>query len=111
MPPYTAAKAALCGLTHSLAYDYGRHNIRVNSVCPASVKTSLFAQMVKDMHMSPEEEKAYTQNTPVSYPLGRRGEPEEVAKAMLFLACDDSSFITGKNMIIDGGYWAGLPIQ
>lgn len=108
-PDYAATKAALCGLTQSLAYDFGHRNIRVNSVCPAAVDTSLFRESISRMNFTPEEEKADAERRLGEYPLGRLGRPEDVADLMLFLASDESAYITGKNIIIDGGYWAGIP--
>lgn len=109
VPAYATAKAALCGMTQSMAYDFGREQIRVNSICPASVHTNLLDGIMADMNLSPEEEKAYSERRLIQYPMGRLGQPEDIANLMLFLAGDDSGYITGKNIIIDGGYWAGVP--
>lgn len=109
VPAYATAKAALCGLTQSLAYDFGKDHIRVNSICPASVNTKLMQGIMSDMNLSPEEEAAYSARRLLQYPMGRLGEAEDVAKVMLFLASDNSGYITGKNIIVDGGYWAGVP--
>ena len=106
-PPYAAAKAALTGLTESLAYDYGPDRIRVNSVCPAAVRTPLFENGLTEF-MTEEEIGVYLQ-TADSYPLGRRGDPEDIAALMCFLASEEASFVTGRNIIIDGGFWAGYP--
>lgn len=106
---YAAAKAAVCSLTKAMAYDYGKYQIRVNAICPASVSTALLQKGVADMNLTPEEEKAYLARQLSGYPLGRLGTPEDIARLMLFLAGEDSSFMTGGNIIIDGGYWAGIP--
>lgn len=109
VPAYASAKAALCGMTQSLAYDFGKEHIRVNSICPASVHTNLLDGIMSDLHLSPEEEAAYSARRLLQYPMGRLGQPEDIANLMLFLAGEESSYITGKNLIIDGGYWAGVP--
>lgn len=109
VPAYAAAKAALAGMAQSLAYDFGREQIRVNSVCPASVNTKLLEGIMSEMDLSPEEAAAHAQRRLLQYPMGRLGEADDIAKVMVFLASDDSSYVTGKNIIIDGGYWAGVP--
>lgn len=109
-PAYNVAKAGVYSLMKSLAYDYGKYNVRVNALCPAAVQTNLLKGVLKDMKMTPEEEQEYSVSRLKGYPLGRLGEPQDIAKLMLFLASDDSSFITGEGVIIDGGYWSGMAI-
>lgn len=109
VPAYAAAKATLCGMTQSLAYDFGKEHIRVNSICPASVHTNLLDGIMADLHLSPEEEATYSARRLLQYPMGRLGQPKDIADLMLFLAGEESDYITGKNIIIDGGYWAGVP--
>jgi NAD(P)-dependent dehydrogenase (short-subunit alcohol dehydrogenase family) len=93
---YTAAKAALLGFTLSAAYDYGKDNIRVNSLCPGPIQTRI----------SPRPgEPAYEWQCAQTM-LGRVGQPREVAQAALFLASDDSSYITGATLAVDGGWTA-----
>ncbi len=87
--PYCAAKAAIVGLTRALALEVGRKNITVNAVAPGWIKTGA----------STEGELAGAENTG----MGRAGTPEEVAKLIRFLASDDSSYITGQLIVIDGG--------
>jgi 3-oxoacyl-[acyl-carrier protein] reductase len=90
---YAASKAGIIGFTKSLARELGSRNIRANVVAPGYVKTRL-------TDVLPEEATAaMIQNTP----LGRVAEPEEVAGAVRFLASDDSSFITGEVLLVDGG--------
>jgi 3-oxoacyl-[acyl-carrier protein] reductase len=90
---YAASKAGIIGFTKSLAKEVGSRNITVNAVAPGFIKTQL-------TDVLPEEQvRAAIDNTP----LGRLGEVEDVAKAILFLASDDSSFITGQVLTIDGG--------
>lgn len=87
--PYCAAKAAIVGLTRALALEVGRKNITVNAVAPGWIQTGA----------STEGELAGGENTG----MGRPGTPEEVAKLIRFLASDDSSYITGQLIVIDGG--------
>jgi NAD(P)-dependent dehydrogenase (short-subunit alcohol dehydrogenase family) len=93
---YTAAKAGLLGFTLSAAYDYGPHNIRVNSLCPGPIQTRI----------SPKPGDAAYQWQCAQTLLGRVGQPREVAHAALFLASDESSFITGATLPVDGGWTA-----
>ncbi|MBU6081217.1 SDR family NAD(P)-dependent oxidoreductase [Allobacillus halotolerans] len=93
---YSASKAGVVNLTRATALEYAKDNIRVNAVCPGYVKTPLMEQLEE------EDIEELAQVTP----LGRLGRPEEVAKAVLFLATDDSSFITGTSLVVDGGYTA-----
>ena len=90
---YNAAKGGVVNLTRSLALEYAEQNIRVNALCPGFIDTPII----------PEESKlALAAATPVK----RLGKAEEMAKAVLFLASDDSSYMTGNSLIVDGGYTA-----
>ncbi len=91
---YTAAKAALLGYTMSLAYDYGPRNIRVNSLCPGPIQTRISAPAGSIHHKWQCDQTT----------LGRTGTPREVAWAALFLASDESSFVTGVTLPVDGGW-------
>lgn len=91
--PYSAAKAGVIGLTRALAKELGPSNIRVNCVAPGVVDTEMNA------HLSPEDLAALEEETP----LGRIGTPEEAAQAIVFLASDRASFITGQVLNVDGG--------
>jgi NAD(P)-dependent dehydrogenase (short-subunit alcohol dehydrogenase family) len=93
---YDASKAGVAGLTRHLASEYGRFNIRVNSICPGLIDTPI----VKDLTSNPERMKALQQDIA----LQRVGKPEEVAKLVFFLASDESSYITGTSIVIDGGW-------
>lgn len=93
---YTAAKAGLLGFTLSAAYDYGKHNIRVNSLCPGPIQTRI----------SPKPGDAAYEWQCAQTLLGRVGQPREVAQAALFLASDESSFVTGATLPVDGGWTA-----
>lgn len=93
---YNTAKAALVGLTRSMAVDYGIHGVRVNAVCPGYIETPLTAVM------PPPARTAMTNEIP----LNRAGRPEEIAEVILFLASDRASFVTGHLLVADGGITA-----
>ena len=92
--PYTAAKAAVIGLTKALSREAGPSNVRVNCVAPGFADTGMNA------HLSGEDAAAFFQDTP----LLRAADPKEIAKAVKFLALSDASFITGQVLAVDGGY-------
>jgi 3alpha(or 20beta)-hydroxysteroid dehydrogenase len=92
--PYQGSKAAVLGLTRGAAVTYGRDNIRVNAICPGLVVTGMTASASTD---AVGEMKA-------RIPLGRDGRPEEISAAVVFLASDESSYITGVTLPVDGGY-------
>ena len=93
---YTAAKSALLGFTLSAAYDYGPQNVRVNALSPGPIQTRI----------SPKPGDPHYQWQCNQTLLGRVGQPGEVATAALFLASDESSYITGANLPVDGGWTA-----
>jgi len=95
---YTASKGAVLSLTRELAVIHARENIRVNALCPGPLKTELLMKF-----LNTEEKK---QRRLVHIPMGRFGESEEMAKSALFLACDDSSYVTGTEFLVDGGITA-----
>merc|ERR1711879_129447 len=92
---YTASKGAVLSMTKELAVIHAREGIRVNALCPGPLKTELLMK-----YLNTEERK---QKRLVHIPMGRFGEAEEIAKAALFLASDDSSFMTGSEFLVDGG--------
>jgi NAD(P)-dependent dehydrogenase (short-subunit alcohol dehydrogenase family) len=94
---YTAAKAGIVNLTRSLAVEYGTRNIRVNAVCPGVIMTPLIAATVDQAAMA---------KFVAMHPMGRIGKVDEVARAICFLASDESSFVTGSSLMVDGGYTA-----
>ena len=100
---YIAAKGAIASLARTMAVDHAPEGIRVNAVVPGAIRTPLL-----ESGFSGAEDPAAARAWSVSrHPLGRLGEPEEVAKAALFLASDESSFTTGSCLMVDGGWIAG----
>jgi NAD(P)-dependent dehydrogenase (short-subunit alcohol dehydrogenase family) len=92
---YTASKGGVLALTRELAIEYSRQGIRANALCPGPIETPLLAELLDD----PD----WARRRLVHIPMGRPGRAEEVARAALFLASDDSSFMTGASLIVDGG--------
>jgi len=94
---YAAAKAGVVNLTRTMAVDYAKEKIRVNAICPGFIETPMVQngltadqlQWIAGLH-----------------PMGRLGKPEEIANAILFLASDEASFVTGTSLLADGGYTA-----
>lgn len=95
--PYAAAKSGVVGLTRSLALDEGSHGIRANAVCPGYTRTRMLGVESSDDPAATEREMA------AIHPLGRIGEPSEIANVVAFLASDEASFITGVSILVDGG--------
>jgi NAD(P)-dependent dehydrogenase (short-subunit alcohol dehydrogenase family) len=91
--PYTAAKHGVLGITKNIAVQYGSQNIRGNAICPYYIDTPLLK--------SADENVRHTWEA--ATPMKRLGQPEEVAKAFIYLACDDSSYCNGTQLILDGG--------
>lgn len=99
---YCASKAAVLQLTKALAVDHAADNIRVNAVCPGDTDTPMF-----DAGLEPGDDPAESRRIAAeAFPMGRIAQPGEIAKAVLFLASDDSSFTTGTSLVVDGGYTA-----
>lgn len=97
---YSAAKAGVINLTQNMALKYGRFNVRANVICPGTIQTPIWQpQLEKDPQI-------FERLTPW-YPLGRIGQPEDIAKAALFLASDEAAWITGVILPVDGGLMAG----
>jgi NAD(P)-dependent dehydrogenase (short-subunit alcohol dehydrogenase family) len=92
---YAASKAAVLGLTRAMAASYGRDGIRVNAICPGTIRTRLTADIV------PRVEQAAKEGHGI--PVGRVGEPEDIARCALFLASDDAAFVSGAHLVADGG--------
>jgi dihydroanticapsin dehydrogenase len=102
MAAYSASKGAVVLLTKEMALDYAKNNIRVNCVCPGAIMTPMLERFI-NKSPNPEETK---KQLGTMHPLGRIGKPEEIANAVLFLASDESSFVTGHALIVDGGLTA-----
>ena len=96
---YTASKFAVVGMTKSAALEYGKHNIRINCICPYATDTPI----LEDSGMLETELRAKISKT---IPLRRYAEPTEMAEGILWLATDKSSFVTGHTLILDGGFRA-----
>lgn len=92
---YTASKGAVLAMTRELAIIHARQNIRVNALCPGPLRTELLMS-----YLNTEEKK---QRRLVHIPMGRFGEAKEIAQAALFLASDESSYVTGTDFLVDGG--------
>jgi meso-butanediol dehydrogenase / (S,S)-butanediol dehydrogenase / diacetyl reductase len=105
MASYNAAKAGVINLTRSAALENAKHNIRVNCVCPGAINTRAPELLGKD------KADEFRRIQRAAHPVGRMGEPEEIANTVLFLASDEASFITGAAIVADGGVTAstGLP--
>ena len=100
---YCTTKFAVVGLTKSMALDHATEGIRVNCICPGRVETPFVAARLKEY---PDPEKAYREMS-ATQAVGRMARPEEIAHAALYLASDESAFITGTAFLIDGGWSAG----
>jgi NAD(P)-dependent dehydrogenase (short-subunit alcohol dehydrogenase family) len=100
---YNASKGGVILLTKNLAMDYGRMGIRSNCICPGFIDTPLFRSVVG----SDAFPEMYRERIREQHELGRFGRPEEVAAAVLFLASDDASFVSGVALPVDGGFTAG----
>jgi len=96
---YNAAKAGVVNLTRTAAIEYARKSIRINAVCPGGVLTP---PVIKALNAAPDPERS-KKDVEDHHPIGRFGDPNEIAKVILFLASDDSSFMTGSIVVADGG--------
>jgi len=95
-PAYTASKGAVAQLTKQVALDYAPHRIHCNAICPGFLRTVMTQNLQNDPAAQAEIDKAH--------PFGGMGHPDDVAKAVVFLASDDVAWMTGVNMPVDGGY-------
>jgi NAD(P)-dependent dehydrogenase (short-subunit alcohol dehydrogenase family) len=100
-PHYHAAKSGVIGLTYDMAAELGPYNIYVNAIMPGPIRTPFFDTIVESK--TPEETEAFFDMMGKSAPLGRMGEPEDVARATLFMASDLSSYVTGTVLPVSGG--------
>jgi meso-butanediol dehydrogenase / (S,S)-butanediol dehydrogenase / diacetyl reductase len=99
---YCAAKGGVLGITRATAVRYGADGIRCNAVCPGDIDTPLVAAYFR----TAEDPAALRAEVEAEYPLGRIAQPREIARAVVFLASDDSSFVTGQPLVVDGGLLA-----
>jgi NAD(P)-dependent dehydrogenase (short-subunit alcohol dehydrogenase family) len=104
---YCATKGAIVAFTKALAIDVGRSGVRVNCICPGYIDAGL-AEGYFQAQPDPAAARAAAGQL---HALGRIGRPEEVARAAVFLASDDASFMTGSALVVDGGFGAGLPFN
>ena len=95
---YTASKGGVLSMTREIAVEYARRGIRVNALCPGPIETPLMAELLAD--------PARRQRRLVHIPMGRFGKADEIARAALFLASDDSSLMTGASLVVDAGITA-----
>ena len=96
--PYNPSKGGVLQFTRNLAIDSASKNVRVNCICPGYVETDLTSALTKDAEALSRLETLH--------PIGRLGQPEEIAYAALYLASDESGFVTGSPLVVDGGYTA-----
>jgi NAD(P)-dependent dehydrogenase (short-subunit alcohol dehydrogenase family) len=96
--PYNASKGGVLQLTRNMAVHLANENIRVNCICPGWIETPLVSEALLDTGLK--------EALVAKHPIGRLGKPREVAAAALFLASDESSFVTGSPLMVDGGYTA-----
>ncbi len=99
LPAYVSSKHAVVGLTKTSALEYAQQKIRINAVCPGVIKTAMIDRLTG---FDAEVEKQYVNMEPI----GRIGQPEEIAEAVVWLCSDAASFITGHAMAVDGGFVA-----
>ena len=105
---YTASKGAIVAMTRAMAVDHAHEGIRINSVCPGSVDTPMLRASA--MSMDPHDPARIIAEWGKGHPIGRVGEPREIANTCLFLVSDLSSFITGADIRADGGALAGVAL-
>ena len=104
---YNLSKTALASIAKTTALDYAKFNIRANAVCPGTIETPLYHQAIDNYCQKSGADKSKIHQEEANLqPLGRLGQPEEVAELVLFLASDKAKFITGSLQVIDGGYTA-----
>ena len=96
---YTTSKAAILTLTRNIAVKYAQHNVRANTICPGDCETPLMEKLFA-------ENPGLREKLSAKYPIGRLAQPRDIANGAVFLASDESSFITGSELTIDGGFRA-----
>jgi NAD(P)-dependent dehydrogenase (short-subunit alcohol dehydrogenase family) len=101
--PYITSKGAVGLMTKAMAMDHARENIRVNAVCPGDTIVERWLEEGYFEGSGPVSMEEALKESAEHIPMGRYGRPEEIARAVLFLACEDSSFMTGHLLLVDGG--------
>ncbi len=101
MAAYSASKHAIIGLTKTAAGEVGRQGVRVNAVCPGPINTRMMRSL--EGMINPAEPTAVAKGNIARNPMGRYGEPEEIARVVVFLASDESDYVNGAAWLIDGG--------
>ena len=99
---YAASKAAVINLTRAMSTDHASQGIRVNTICPGTIETPPVSRMMQNPGVLEVQLKAHA--------IGRLGQPEEIANAAVWLASDESSFVTGESIVVDGGLRARSPL-
>lgn len=107
---YTTSKGGVLALTRAMAIDHAADRIRVNAVCPGSVDTPML-RWAADLFRGDQSQEAQMAEWGHSHPLGRVAKAEEVAEVIAFLASDRASFITGAQVVVDGGLLAGVAVR
>lgn len=100
---YTASKHAVLGLTKSAALEYGAKGIRINAVSPGSIKSEMLDRFAGDTQEQRQKTMEYLKSL---HPIGRIGEPNEIAGAVLWLCSEEASFMLGQSITVDGGFTA-----
>ncbi|MCY4024326.1 MAG: glucose 1-dehydrogenase [Anaerolineaceae bacterium] len=103
---YAATKGAIIAMTRTMALDHAGEGVRVNAVSPGSIDTPMLRESAR--LFSPEAVEETVESWGELHPLGRVGQPREIARAVLFLCSEDASFMTGANVVVDGGLSIGL---
>lgn len=97
LSPYVASKHGVIGLTKTAAVEFSAEGVRVNAVCPGVIETPMVAR-------TQEEDPETMEATIAATPIGRLGQPEEIAAAVTWLCSEDASFVTGESLVVDGGF-------
>lgn len=97
LPAYVVSKHGIVGLTKTSALEYAKQGLRINAVCPGVIRTPMIDRVTG-------KDKAVEKNYEAMEPVGRMGEPEEVAEAIVWLCSDAASFVTGHALAVDGGW-------
>ena len=97
---YSGVKAAVIGMSRSLSGEIGQYGIRINCICPGTILTEIWEPRI-------QRDPGIVDRLSSLYPIGRLGKPDDVASASVFLASDESSFVTGTVLVVDGGTHGG----